>query len=129
MSIRTEIEEGIEELYGDLREEGDESMFTWKGASIECIPSNMERGLSVIVGAKEWMVSLSLYVLRTHFLSADNTLISADSTLYTADNGKPHPIAGRKLTYIGKDYRILSVTEDPSRAFYKVVLSDENSGK
>ena len=125
MTRRAFIEDGFRDLQGDLGH----TFKWWNGVDIECIPSKLERGNTVVVGAKEVTVALSLYVLREHFISADSTIITADSTLWTADNNKPHPIGGRVLTYKGKQYRVLSVAEDPSRSFYKIVLGDVNSGR
>lgn len=132
MAIRDEINDAIEEMQADNTDldEGAQKFLWWNDVEIECIPSSLERGLSVVFGGKEVIVRLSIYVLRSHFLSADSTLFTVDDTLqYTGDDNKPHPISGRKLTFRGKEYRIFTVTEDPSRSYYKAMLVDWNSGR
>jgi len=125
---------GMEELQNDLAFPGDNGTdeapsFLWKGATIPCIPSTETRGTMLEIGGKVLEITLTLRVLRKHFITADSTLITMDSTLYTMDNDTPTPVAGKKLTFRGRTYRIANAGEDAARAFFKLDLVDANSGR
>ena len=97
--------------------------FTWKGAEIPCSPSSERRGLVLSVnGGFEREVQLSLIVRRENFPTADLSTITADATDWTTDEDKPNPTAGRKLTFRGNEWRILSVTEAAGRSHFVVDL-------
>jgi hypothetical protein len=125
MSLRDDIAGALEELEDELGAE----TFTWKGAEIPCVPNLLNRGALVVSGGFEATVNFTLVVRKENFISADSTLVTVDSELYTMDSNKPHPVAGRTLTFRGKTYKILTATEDPSRAYYKLDLGDRNSGR
>lgn len=125
MSLRDDIAGALEELEDELGAE----TFTWKGAEIPCVPNLLNRGAVVVSGGFEATVNFTLVVRKENFISADSTLVTVDSELYTMDSNKPHPVAGRTLTFRGKTYKILTATEDPSRAYYKLDLGDRNSGR
>jgi hypothetical protein len=127
--IHDEIADALTELETDCGDSDGAQAFTWKTAEIPCVPDTLLRGTEVVIGGKEWTVQFSLTVRKSHFLSADSSLITVDSDQWTGDDVKPHPIAGRKLTFRGKVYRILSVSEDPTRAYAKLNLADSNSGR
>lgn len=125
MSFKTDIAGALEELEETLGAE----TFTWKGAEVPCVPNQLNRGTVIIIGGAERVISFTLVVRKAHFLSADSTLVTVDSELWTADSNMPHPVAGRDLEFRGKAYKILTATEDSSRAYYKLDLADKNSGR
>lgn len=98
--------------------------FTWKSAEVPCTPSVLRTGQAIAVGGMEEQITLTLFVLREHFVTADSTLITIDSDLYTSDSSRPTPVAGRTLTFRGKLYRILAAREPASRSHYELELGD-----
>jgi len=102
-----------------------------QSVEIECIPSNAERGLLALIGGQEYFVSLTLIVKRSVFVSVDWSGIGTmdSDSAFTADASKPHPIAGKKVQFRGKNYKVGTCSEDPSRAYYRLNLVDLNSGK
>lgn len=129
MSFRDDIAGVLEEFEDALAFGGEVQTFTWKGAEIPCVPDQLNRGAVVVSGGHELTVGFTLRVRRDNFQSADDTLTTVDSELVTMDSNVPHPVAGRTLTFRGKSYKILTATEDSSRAYYKLDLGDRNSGK
>ena len=129
MSFKSDIEAGLEEIEEELAVAGVKETFTWKGAEVPCVPNLLNRGALVVSGGHEATVGFTLVVRKSNFLSVDTTLYTADTELFTMDNNKPHPVAGRSLDFRGKNYKILTATEDPSRAYYKLDLADRNSGR
>lgn len=125
MSFKTDIAAALEELEDTLGTE----TFTWKGAEVPCVPNQLNRGTLIIVGGAERTIDFTLVVRKAHFLSADSTIVTVDSDLWTADSNMPHPVAGKDLEFRGKAYRILTATEDSSRAYYKLDLADKHSGR
>lgn len=96
--------------------------FTWKGVEIPCVPSNERRGIRLEIGGWVREVALSLLVRRELFPTADLSTITADADDWTADSEKPNPTAGRKLTFRGRIWRIITVTESPDRSHWIVDL-------
>lgn len=129
MSIRSEIEGALEFLETELIEDGAAPSFTWKGATVPCVPSGLEAGLVVEIGGKEYTVRLRLAVRKKNFLTADSTLVTIDSDLYTADSAVPQPVAGKTLVFRSKTYRIATAKESPARSHYILTLVDSNSGR
>lgn len=126
MSFKTDIEDALTELETELGAE----TFLWKEtAEVPCVPNQLNRGTVVVMGGHEAIVGFTLTVRKSHFLSVDSTLQTVDSELVTMDNNMPHPVAGRHLTFRGKSYKILTATEDSSRAYYKLDLADKHSGR
>jgi len=101
--------------------------FTWKSSEVPCVPSDARVGITLSQGGFERTVELSLIVRRNEFLSIDTTLITIDSDLWTADSDKPHPVAGRKLIFRGKTYRIVQARESAARSHYVLDLTDANA--
>lgn len=122
MTFGDDIAGAITELATELGSE----TFTWKGASVVCVPHLFSNGTTLEVGGFVSDTDWTLHVLKSVFLTADSTLVSVDSILYTSDNGTPHPVAGRKLTFRGLERRILSVDEDASRSFYRLRIITPN---
>ena len=100
--------------------------FTWKGKEVVCVPDTLNIGSTVIEGGFEREVTCTLYVRRSHFLTIDSTLVTIDSDLYTIDNDTPTPVAGRKLTFRGKVYRIARAGENGARSHFVLTLVDPN---
>lgn len=126
MSFQDDIADCLSELEVELGSE----TFTWVNTlEVECVPNLMARGTVVVSGGHEAVVGFTLVVRKSHFLSVDSTLITVDSELHTMDGSRPHPVTGRHLTFRGKQYKILTATEDPSRAYYKLDLADKHSGR
>jgi len=101
--------------------------FTWKGASVICTPSTLRLGQVIQVGGHEEEITLTLFVRRAHFITADSTLITVDSELYTVDSDMPVPVAGRLLTFRGKLYRIIAAREPAPMSHYELDLGDPHS--
>lgn len=95
-------------------------VFTWKGRSIPCTPSTLSEANSIALGGVEETVTLTLYCLMAEFRSvvtADSTLITIDSELYTMDlDGQRRPVVGRKVTFAGSDYRVMSTRVLPCQS-------------
>jgi len=87
-------------------------IFLWKGRSVPCTPSTLSEGNNIAMGGVEETVTLTLYCLMAEFRSvvtADSTLLTIDSELYTIDlDGQRKPVVGRKVTFAGASYRIMS---------------------
>ena len=98
--------------------------FTWKGVEVVCVPSSLRVGQTIGVGGHEEEITLTLFVRRAHFVTADSTLITVDSNLYTMDSHMPTPVAGRTLAFRGVTYRILAAREPAARAHLELDLGD-----
>ena len=120
MNIATATTTALDRLGALLQDQ----TFTWRGAEIPCVPNGASVGTTVEVGGYQETVALVLYVKRDRFLTMDSTLVTMDSNLFTMDNDKPKPVSGRKLTFNGREYRILTAREDGSRAYYTLNLAD-----
>lgn len=131
MSIRKSIERGLQHLERRAAVDrlGTAQTFTWKGKEIPCVPSSLLRGTVIIVGGNEEIIDLTLFVRRIHFITFDSTLITMDNDLLTMDNDTPVPVAGRKLTFRGKQYRILTAKESGPESHFELNLADPNSNK
>ena len=122
MSISTLTKAALTRLRGDL----DSPTFTWREASIPCVPNTLGIGSVIAVGGYEMTVGLSLYVDRAEFMSVDSTLISVDSELYTSDNDLPTPMSGKKITYRGTVYRIITARFSACQTFLVLTCGDQN---
>ena len=115
-----EISAGLEEMEAAT---GNQT-FTWKSKEVACTPSSLRVGQVIAVGGHEEEITLTLFVLRSHFVTADSTLISVDSELHTMDSDLPHPVAGRTLTFRGRLYRILAARSPASLSHYELDMGD-----
>lgn len=122
MSIAAMSKAALRRLRGDLGS----PTFTWRGASIPCVPNTLGIGAAIGTGGHDVTVTLNLYVDRVEFLSVDSTLITVDSELYTSDNDVPTPMSGKTILYIGATYRIISARFSPCQSFLVLVCGDEN---
>ena len=129
MSFKSDIEAGLEEIEEELSVAGVKETFTWKGAEVPCVPDQLEAGTILESGGKAWEINFRLRVRKSHFLTVDTTLVTADSELYTMDNNRPHPVAGRRMIFRGRDFKIHRAGEDSSRAYYTIVLISPHSGR
>lgn len=129
MSFQSDIADCLDELVTELTGTLGAPTFTWKGVEVPCVPDESSRGTMAVSGGHEDIIALKIRVKRSHFRSVDTTLETVDSELITMDNNMPHPVAGRTTVFRGKDYKILTASEDSSRAFYKLELGDKHSGR
>lgn len=109
---------GLRELQ---RITGDET-FTWKNAEVPCVARTLNATNGWETGPLVDGSTLRLYVLKENFLTVDSTLVTVDSELFTADSDMPHPVAGRKLTFRGKEWRISAAREAGTRSHYELDL-------
>lgn len=124
-TIREIIAEGLQELEGLLTDALGETktLILPSGAEIPCVPAMEEVGAEVQIGRQVETILASVLVRKTHFVTADNTVISADSDVILADNSTATPrTSGQYRTggFRGKTYRVLTVSEDPSGAYFKI---------
>jgi hypothetical protein len=101
--------------------------FTWHGTEVPCTPSTLRRGQPIEVGGHTAEVTMTLYVRRDQYFTVDSTLTSVNGDLWfgiTTDTHKPRPVAGRKLVFQGREYRILSAREPSPRSHYELELGD-----
>lgn len=94
--------------------------FTWNNAAVRCVARSL-------IGTNGWEVggladnsTVRLYVRKEVFLTVDSSLVTIDSELWTIDSDMPHPVAGRKLNFRGKDWRINSAREAGTRSHYEL---------
>lgn len=123
--FKREIQRALEEIEGIV---GDNT-FTWKSIEIPCTPSTLQRGVVIDIGGNPEEISLTLIVRRSHFLTADSTLVTVDSDLYTTDNDTPVPVARRTVIFRGATYRILSAKESAPQSHLELHLADPHSGR
>ena len=110
-----------------LRADLESPTFTWREASVPCVPNTLGIGSIVSDGGYEMTVSLTLFVDRTEFLPADSTLVTIDSELYTMDDDRPTPVAGRVITYQGAERRIAKTMQTADGACIILMCADVNA--
>ncbi len=127
MSFKSDIEGTIDEMEIQLRhEDGSLPSFIWKNATVPCVPSLLDAGNEISIGGKFEKVAFTLHVRRVQFLTADSTIVTVDSELITADNLTPTPVVGKTIVFRGKTRRILSASEDASKAYFKLQIGGAN---
>lgn len=122
MSLADELLRPLTELEDDL----DNSMFTWKGAQVPCVPGALSRGTTLETGGFAVDIDMILIVRWDQFLSVDSTLVTIDSDLFTMDNDKPQPVAGKFLLYEGRKYIIVSAQRAATKSHVELTLKDPN---
>jgi hypothetical protein len=132
--LRNEIQIDLERMESELGQENDSGAvvaqsFTWKGASVPCVPTSIRRGTTVDVGGNFYEIDCTLFVRRNCFLTADSTIITVDSNLYTVDSDLPTPVAGRTLIFRGATYRIVSARESGPRSHFELAIADAGSNR
>ena len=110
-----------------LRADLESPTFTWRNASVPCVPNTLGIGSIVSDGGYEMTVSLTLFVDRDEFLSADSTLVSVDSELFTADNGQRTPVTGKTIIYLGATRRIAKTMQTADGACIILMCADANA--
>lgn len=127
MTIGSEIADMLER---EMEPAQGSPAFVWNGETYPCSLSTEENGAEWTIGGTSRTVRLTLFV-RFSVLptpiddDAQVTVIDANATAATAP-----PRAGKKATRPnGRVYRVLDVTKDPERQFYRLRLGDEHSGK
>jgi hypothetical protein len=122
------IVRGLQRLESALRDSAGETqkLILPSGAEIPCVPSSEEMSIEVEIGPLVEMLQHVVRVRKTHFVTADNTMITVDSDVILADNSTARPRSGgagyRTGGFRGKTYRVLKVAEDPSGAYFKIWL-------
>lgn len=131
MLLREEIESDLSRMEFELRVEEDTEAqtFEWKGAQVPCCPSNERRETLIDANGNPIETTLRLLVRRSHFKTADSSLITVDSDLVTMDNDTPTPVTGRTLVFRGRDWRVLSAREGSCQSFYVLDLADLDSNR
>jgi hypothetical protein len=124
MSIRSEIDETLQELEQDcVGVDGNQQyLILASGKSIPCVPSMEGVGTIIAIGPQEEVITATVIVRRSWFITADTTLITADSDVVLADNSTARPRSGKTTEFRSKTYRVIKVDEDPSQAYLKVYL-------
>lgn len=84
--------------------------FEWKGEDYSCIPSSRGDIASLEVGGFSVDADLSMTVLKELFV---------DGIL---------PKSQQKITYKGRGYRIITVRQDSTDAFIRLILVDDSRG-
>lgn len=110
-----------------LRADLESPTFTWRNASVPCVPNTLGIGSIVSDGGYEMTVSLTLFVDRDEFLSVDSTLITMDSELYTMDDDRPTPVTGKLITYQGAERRIAKTMQTADGACIILMCADVNA--
>ena len=110
-----------------LRADLESPTFTWREASVPCVPNTLGIGSIVSDGGYEMTVSLTLFVDRTEFLTADSTLVTIDSELYTMDDDRPTPVTGKVITYNGAERRIARTMQTADGACIILMCADVNA--
>ena len=122
MPIRDEIIACLEELEADLGT----VLITPSNAELPWIPEDEEVGTEIAIGRQVEVIHAAGRIRKSHFVTADSTVITADSDVILADNSTGRPRSGganyRMSGFRGKNYRVLTVTEDASGAFFYIRL-------
>lgn len=105
----------------------DSPTFTWRSAAVPCVPNTLGIGSIVADGGYDMTVSLTLFVDREEFLTADSTLVTMDSELYTMDNDRPTPVTGKTIVYQGATRRILKTSFSPDGVYVILMCADANA--
>lgn len=120
---------GIRAALEALKPLTNNTSFTWtlgdgSTAQVVCVPSSEREANSPISGGFDDTGGVTLYVQFSDWLTADSTLVSVDSTLWTADNdGNQRPVVGRKVTFQGTVYRIVSCVTAAPGSHYELTLA------
>lgn len=123
MSISEFTRGALSALRGDL----ESPTFTWNGTEIPCVPNTLGVGTIVAAGGYEETVSLTLYVDKTEFLSADSTLVTVDSELYTMDGDRRTPVSGKTIVFRGATRRIMRTAVSADDATIALMCADVNA--
>jgi hypothetical protein len=101
-------------------------VFVWRGVDVQCVPTSESRGNTLEIGGFVELVTLSLYVDRSAFIASDPTLVVVDDEIFTAEASQVVPVAGKKLTFKGRPYRILTARESAVGSHILLNLGDPN---
>lgn len=125
MSFATDLQDGIAFLATETAQ-----VFAWKTTSnIPCVASRLKRGTTVVFGAKEETIQLTLTVNKTELptpLTSGGAEVTSAAAMSTATAATAPPSSGHKITFQGVVYRVVAVSEGPGRAFYELDLADIN---
>ena len=129
MSFATDLQDGLAFLATETAQ-----VFTWKTTNnIPCVANRLKRGTTVGTtvgfGAKEETIQLTLVVSKTDLptpLTSGGAEVTSAAAMSTATASTAPPSSGHKVTFQGVVYRVVAVSEGPSRAFYDLDLADIN---
>lgn len=128
MSLRREIESSLEEAERDL----DTPVVSYRGKALPCIPMFERRGVLVDVGGNPLEVQFGIRIRREFFITGDSTQTTGDTESWTGDSDLPAPCSGQKgrdiMTYLGRDYRVLTVARSPDGSHFVIDFGDPDSG-
>ena len=131
-TLREEIVDALEFLENENLDESGETkkLILPSGAELPCIPSREEVGYEIQIGPQIRTVTVSVKVRKSHFVTADNTIITVDSDIILADNSTPRPRAGegnyRRVGFRGTiNLRVLRVDEDSTGAFFVILMGEK----
>ena len=126
MLLRDEQEQDLAEIERDLRVEAQSEgqTFTWRGKAVPCSPSGLGKTIEIDARGNAIAVSLRLVVRRSHFLTADSTLVTVDSQLFTADNDMLTPVSGYSLAFRGRQYQVITARESANQSYFCLTLAD-----
>lgn len=123
MSMADEIAGALQELEGSLSSET-QLLILPSGAQIPCVPAMEEVGTQIEIGPALLTISHAVRVRKTWFVTTSNTVITVDSDVILADNVTPRSRPGgagyRTSGFRGETYRVLTVAEDPTGAFFYI---------
>ena len=123
MPLRDILTGGLEFLASEFDKP---PVFVWRDVEVPCVPTSESRGDTLEIGGFVEQVTLSLYVDRAAFIASDATLVVVDDEIFTTDGTQPVPVAGKKLTFKGRSYRILTAREAAVGSHIVLNLGDPN---
>lgn len=129
----------VSELYEFLRdgllelEASTLATIDYREATLPCVPSYERRGVLVDVGGNPVQVEFSISIRRELFITGDSTMVTGDSDQWTGDSDLPAPCSGQKgrdiMTYLGREYRVLTVARSPDGSHFLIDFGDPDSGQ
>ena len=133
-TARTDLNEGLQSLESDLAELGSDSpqqiTFYLIGSNesfdVPCVPGTLTDADRLIDGGFESAARCVVLVRIGNFVTIDLTTITIDSTLFTIDNSTPRPTANKICVFRGVTYRILSLGEDATRSYLRLLLGPDH---
>lgn len=123
MALRDILTGGLEFLSSEFDKP---PVFVWRGVDVQCVPTSETRGNTLEIGGFVEQVTLSLYADRASFIASDSTLVVVDDEIFTLDGTQRVPVAGKKLTFKGRSYRILTARESAVGSHIVLNLGDPN---
>lgn len=124
MTFASDLQDGLTELETELGQ-----TCIWKAATYACVANRLKRGVVVMIGPKEETIALTLNIRKTALLTpltSGGVEVTISDGMSTATAATAPPSSGHKITFQGVVYRVVAVSEGPTRAFYEIDLADIN---